>query len=994
MADRFTTDDFLFKSGLTYSPETFQESLFLPLQYRDREDRLHNEMSDMIVKMSNINVGTNEKAREYFDQFRNKTNEEVNNLTQSLMNNGSLNPNTISNFRNLKTQYAVETSENGRTGQLARLAAQTEQQRGLRMERNLTQGYSDDMFNTAYGSEVDDFYNQNLTNEASWDRFMNDPTYRLPDFNAGYAPENVTVESRVTDLIGKLGSRTKGLKANDITLIPDPNTGLTMLVNQNRGLNQSSNEEALSYMNEYINTQINDLNSPLMQAEMYKIGRNANNISPEELRQLQQKVSYELALNTQMSLTTSEMRDQTISQQVVNPNVGAGANVGRQTKETSEETGQASLTSDVRGLLNVEFNEHTGSLADIATGDSYRKLEAMGNTGNLNGMSEEDHSRNMSMVIGVKKQIEDEYTKVLNNPTQRKEIFSGAATKMMFGGNSTLTSDNRSLFESNSRSLLDRRYVPSSKAANTPLRSYKLPGMDVAVSDMFTNEKHYDKFVNNKDKFNREFDNKYSDLDSQIKGKLINSNALDIYGDLQAYKSSAVGSKPEAIGAIAVLPDGRYLFEANQRNLQLALEQNNINVRDVKISTGTPENLAKLNGVDVNTMKSYLDASTKKNLYNKFDGIFKSNVAELAVKATDVGNLKYDSEVFYFGAGSASNKARSEINETINKNFGNNLFNIAINNDRAKFDGESKSINETYTNSNTMAQAFPDATFELENIVTNNGYSDVQFGIRVTSGTGDKKTSKMMYLPYTGSSNDSALGAILDRMGEVLNPQDAGKIKAMTDNVKTRFLHVDHINTGSAGMSAMQRKQIDRARKEVLDPTILNNKNYKTETEILNRSTRASIVVDNEGYHGMMYDDNGTPTSLSAGRFFRMQSVKQSIKAGTTGTLGYSDLKSINNNFVVSSDQNPAVNQKLTRVKQDNFIQEMFIFSQMYEQGLIKIQGLGPEEQNYFREFRDLMEEAQGALNDNLETKLNLANTIYAAIDRKKIGVKNKTLLL
>ena len=191
----------------------------------------------------------------------------------------------------------------------------------------------------------------------------------------------------------------------------------------------------------------------------------------------------------------------------------------------------------------------------------------------------------------------------------------------------------------------------------------------------------------------------------------------------------------------------------------------------------------------------------------------------------------------------------------------------------------------------------------------------------------------------------------------------------------------------------MQRKQIDRARELVLDPTILNNKNYKTETEILNKSTRASIVVDNEGYHGMMYDDNGTPTSLSAGRFFRMQSVKQSIKAGTTGTLGYSDEKSISNNFVVSSDQNPAVNQKLSQIKGNNFIQEIFNFSQMYEQGLIKIQGLGPEEQNYFREFKDLMEEAQGALDDNFQTKLDLAKTIYAAIDRKKIGVKNKTLL-
>ena len=341
-----------------------------------------------------------------------------------------------------------------------------------------------------------------------------------------------------------------------------------------------------------------------------------------------------------------------------------------------------------------------------------------------------------------------------------------------------------------------------------------------------------------------------------------------------------------------------------------------------------------------------------------------------------------------FGVGDGTNKLKDELDKTLNNNIGSNLFNIAFNNDKTTIDGNNIDRKE-FKNSTDLANAYPDAKYKIKNIVTSNGYSNVEFGIEIdyAGGKGEGRKTAMLYQPYTGSSNDAVLGQVLDRMIEKLNPTDAGRIKAIKDNVATRFLQVDHVNTGSAGMSATQRNQIDRARNLVLDSTIINNKQYKDETELFNNSKKATILVDNDNYHRMMYQDGNTPTVLSADRLFRMQSVKSVLNAGTMGTIGYSDQKSINNNFVITNSNN------INKAKATQFIQEVQRFSQMIDQGLIKVYGLGPEEQKYFREFQNLMQEQHGALDDNFAEKLAKAKSIYNAIDKKQVGVKNKTLL-
>lgn len=969
MADRFNMG-VMVQPGLTYSPETFEQSLFLPLQYRDREDRLANEMSDMIVKMSNINVGDNEKAKEYYNQFVNKTNEEIESIQNNISEKGVLNPNTINNFRNLKTRYNVETSANGRLGQLSKLATEVQQQRGLRLERNLTEGYDAQTGLSNYQNQVDAQYNG-----INWDRFQNDPTYSIGDFQAGYAPKNTTVDDIVKDMSGLIGSVTNSYKGNTLNPIIDPTTGLWTLTNTNDGRMYSTNEPNLEALNQSIRLELDNLDSPLMQAEIYRLGRTKETITPEELQNVRSRLSQKLTYNILAMTTTIDSVDRTQSQQVINTLGGSptSASSSGSGGNDDDSDGYANLDTGEAGYRNVDMNNpYTKNIADIASGKAYETLEAMGNSGNLNGMTEKEFAKVNNDVIAIERIVTKELSEINKDPKARQTLYSNAYSKNLTGNYNTLDQKYQTAFK-------DLPGTQNSLMGSlTSLDRYKLPGMNVPVKNVFNDTNAYNQFISNKTKYINEFD-KYKDLNKQVMTNSIYKNEIGLFYD------ATMSANPSQNHLIAVDNNGKYIYATSQSDLRqkLGVTQNFINFQIFSGEDNVVNKLAQLNGTDSKTMKDYLKASTNKNLYQKFDGAMKSAVIEENNKNLSKEGLKYDSDTFYLGQGEQSLKLGERVNKVLNTNMGTNLFNIAVNSNSILMrDGNYEGVNDAFPGEKAVADLmneFPDAKFSFQNIVTNGGDSNAEIGFKVEYKKGTENKTAFLYIPYTGDSKSTGMESILKELEANLNPYDSARIKSIRDNTKTQYLVVDTQRTANSGVSKNQKNLITRAGKDILPLETLNDSNYKKVTSFFTNADKANIYTTNDGFYGLTTKSgNNNPVAMSVNQYIQKETAINAINNRSMGTTGYID-----------SSENYNSPEKQTLL-----ISEMYNLVQMARKGIIKIPTVDPNNYQYFNDFMMMMEQPSNGLNTSLQQKFLSAKALFDGIKNKEILHKNKLKLL
>lgn len=73
--DRFTSNHFLYNSGLTYKAESFEESMYIPMRYKQRADENYEKLRKLRNELNTIKDGIKFNKEKYYPSI-----DEVNNI--------------------------------------------------------------------------------------------------------------------------------------------------------------------------------------------------------------------------------------------------------------------------------------------------------------------------------------------------------------------------------------------------------------------------------------------------------------------------------------------------------------------------------------------------------------------------------------------------------------------------------------------------------------------------------------------------------------------------------------------------------------------------------------------------------------------------------------------------------------------------------------------------------------------------------------------------
>lgn len=347
----------------------------------------------------------------------------------------------------------------------------------------------------------------------------------------------------------------------------------------------------------------------------------------------------------------------------------------------------------------------------------------------------------------------------------------------------------------------------------------------------------------------------------------------------------------------------------------------------------------------------------------------KETLDEAYNNAIPKDDLQY-SRLYTFGAGEASNKAKTEFNKSAT-NYGTN-FATLLENSGGKFSLPGETDLHTNNDESKLKEfkeqlASGQLNFDFGSLIDMGNTGSSQLVINYTVGAGEKAKQGMMSIDYDSKSPDaSVLDNWLIEMQKTLDVPGQAVIQSILDNKQLKGISVDSEQFAKSGFSKGQSDSIKKMSK-VVNSSYNNSPDYKAVDYNNFPDREYNMVLNKDGFYQLYLRDN---------------KQKEATPLGTHGWLQKELTKDYLSKRVNSKDLLNTTNIPDRRY----FVSYMKDLVTLTDNSLIQINNNNPAYQKLAREYVSEVNKNE----NNLATQYELALTFYNEMKGMSIAHKNK----